>query len=482
MVREKRQRQRIPKAERRNMRLWAEGARETILLPHIDGYTTAMDEGWHAERAYLKKVCNEFHARVDWRIPHHEEPTLKNFDPNAPLPKETLPDEEEAAKCAKVSEVNERIRRWFKYRIRNLRKHLLRTGEHPAKDPYVVLLGKLSGLKSPPKARQAYQQYMHESYKTVIKPLVDEKWAELRAEGKANLPKAPKAGFRAAVARDAFADLPEAEQIALGVRAKASAAEKKKEYLQGLKDGPSKAPQDRQKCIDRVADFAGPILRGIQEATGMHAVLLVGGPMPKLGGELRTIHVSYGRNNTAAATHFPQWDKPRFSENVIKFMLEYLATAFSAPEECSAAALPSASSVPDLGGANYTIAEHDHNDESDSGSDSDSDDSSSDGSSSDSDEQDSEDEEQHRQKRKVAAESTTKGKGKSVAKPAPPAATQPLTSGTTYNQTRADCYIPSQKGKERPPGSPDVDASPEHPEEDRRFSCRLFSQHHSSEG
>ncbi|KAJ7456297.1 hypothetical protein B0H11DRAFT_1925826 [Mycena galericulata] len=41
------------------------------------------------------------------------------------------------------------------------------------------------------------------------------------------------------------------------------------------------------------------------------------------------------------------------------------------------------------------------------------------------------------------------------------------------------CYIPSQKGKER---SPDVDASPEHPEEDQRFSCRLFSQHHSSEG
>ncbi|KAJ7436295.1 hypothetical protein B0H11DRAFT_2207125 [Mycena galericulata] len=44
------------------------------------------------------------------------------------------------------------------------------------------------------------------------------------------------------------------------------------------------------------------------------------------------------------------------------------------------------------------------------------------------------------------------------------------------------CYIPSQKGKERPPGSPDVDASLEHPEEGRRFSCRLFSQHHSSEG
>ncbi|KAJ7745482.1 hypothetical protein DFH07DRAFT_924738 [Mycena maculata] len=44
------------------------------------------------------------------------------------------------------------------------------------------------------------------------------------------------------------------------------------------------------------------------------------------------------------------------------------------------------------------------------------------------------------------------------------------------------CYMLSQKRKERPPGSPDVDASPEHQEEDRRFSCRLFSQHHSSEG
>ncbi|KAJ7727116.1 hypothetical protein DFH07DRAFT_945929 [Mycena maculata] len=42
--------------------------------------------------------------------------------------------------------------------------------------------------------------------------------------------------------------------------------------------------------------------------------------------------------------------------------------------------------------------------------------------------------------------------------------------------------MPSQKRKERPPGSPDVDASPERQEEDRRFSCQLFSQHHSSEG
>ncbi|KAJ7510234.1 hypothetical protein B0H11DRAFT_2183859 [Mycena galericulata] len=56
------------------------------------------------------------------------------------------------------------------------------------------------------------------------------------------------------------------------------------------------------------------------------------------------------------------------------------------------------------------------------------------------------------------------------------------TTLTSTGVQLSPCYIPSQKGKERPPGSLDVDASPEHPEEDRRFSCRLFSQHHSSEG
>jgi hypothetical protein len=31
-----------------------------------------------------------------------------------------------------------------------------------------------------------------------------------------------------------------------------------------------------------------PILRGLSEATGLQMVLLMGGPMPKYGGELRT--------------------------------------------------------------------------------------------------------------------------------------------------------------------------------------------------
>jgi hypothetical protein len=32
-----------------------------------------------------------------------------------------------------------------------------------------------------------------------------------------------------------------------------------------------------------------PILWGLEEYTGLHSVLIMGGPMPKFGGEIRTV-------------------------------------------------------------------------------------------------------------------------------------------------------------------------------------------------
>jgi hypothetical protein len=39
--------------------------------------------------------------------------------------------------------------------------------------------------------------------------------------------------------------------------------------------------------------------------------------------------VAYGRNKTAGAVHFPQWNRERFNNNVLKFMTEYLQTVYS---------------------------------------------------------------------------------------------------------------------------------------------------------
>ncbi|KAJ7105137.1 hypothetical protein C8R43DRAFT_1140927 [Mycena crocata] len=347
----KRKRTRIPKDSRRNLRLWAEGVRETILLPHLEEYAREMDAGWARERVFWRKVTNEFHARIPWTTEDHEEPVLEDWDPTQQLPPvQILPEEQERAKRKRM----QRIRRWFKYRIRKTRKHRLSAGLDPTKDPFAVLLAKLSNVVAPPKARQAYQQYMHESHAEKIEPVVMERWNTLRDEDPGNLdrPAKPKAGFRAQVARDVFAALPKAEQLAIATRAKAEAEKNKQAFVSALKDPPSTAPADRQKCIDNLPDFVAPILRGIEQYTGLHSVLIVGGPMPKYGGELRTVHVSYGRNNTAAGSHFPQWDKKRFNENVLGLMSEYLATAFD-QDHRKAAALPTSS---DLSGAKYKIA------------------------------------------------------------------------------------------------------------------------------
>jgi hypothetical protein len=42
-------------------------------------------------------------------------------------------------------------------------------------------------------------------------------------------------------------------------------------------------------CIDALGSFMTPILRGVQEYTGLHSVVLFGGPIPRYGGELRTV-------------------------------------------------------------------------------------------------------------------------------------------------------------------------------------------------
>ncbi|KAJ7018725.1 hypothetical protein C8F04DRAFT_1277241 [Mycena alexandri] len=164
---QKRARKRIAKTERKNLRLWAEGARESILKPHIEGYGDALERGWRAEREYHQRVCNEFHAKISWELLDHEEPNLPlpEYDPLAPVDDD---DEENAdtqvvAKRERIEILNKRIRNWFKYRVRKLRK-FLQTKLDPRKDPWAILLAKLSGFLAPPKARQAYQQYYHEHH------------------------------------------------------------------------------------------------------------------------------------------------------------------------------------------------------------------------------------------------------------------------------------------------------------------------------
>ncbi|KAJ7646084.1 hypothetical protein DFH06DRAFT_997880 [Mycena polygramma] len=330
MVKRQRTWKRKAKAERKSLKMWADGAREDLLRPHIEPYTDALERGWRSERDYLQKVCNQYHTQISWRLADHEEPALPlaPYDPFAPPVAETLTEEEESARHARHKELNQRIRRWLKYRARSLRnKGLSKSALHDS--PYAVLLAKLSGVTSPPKARQAFQQLMRER-KAEVAAEVDKKWRaeSINADGSANT-KVPNAPYRCQVARDMFAALPAEEQAAIRARAVAEAQQAKLDYATAMKGGASKSPEARQKCIDGFGRFMAPLMRGLQEYTGLQGFLVMGGPMPKYNGAIQTIHLSVGTNLSAVPATFAGWDKARWNRNVTEYYMEFLRTAYS---------------------------------------------------------------------------------------------------------------------------------------------------------
>ncbi|KAJ6624296.1 hypothetical protein B0H10DRAFT_2212724 [Mycena sp. CBHHK59/15] len=195
---------RTAKQDRRNLKLWAEGAREELLKPHIPAYTDALERGWRAERDYLLVVCQEYHAQIPWRLADHEEPEM-------PLP-EYDPFAKPVVEGPEVAEAPQ---------------------DGPGADPWAILLAKLAGINSPPKARQAFQQYMHESYDTEIAPAVNARWLAscLEADGiTLKSRKGPNAPFRAQVARELYNELSAKEQEGLRSRAREEAKEAKEKY------------------------------------------------------------------------------------------------------------------------------------------------------------------------------------------------------------------------------------------------------------
>jgi hypothetical protein len=117
------------------------------------------------------------------------------------------------------------------------------------RDPWGILLAKLAGINSPPKAHQAFQQYMHESYETEIAPVVETQWKSscVEADGSTLRKGSPNTPFCAKVARELFSQLAVDEHNALRHRAREDAQEAREAYGQAMKSGPSKSPEDRQK-------------------------------------------------------------------------------------------------------------------------------------------------------------------------------------------------------------------------------------------
>jgi hypothetical protein len=145
-----------------------------------------------------------------------------------------------------VTDPLQHIRRWLKYRTRKLRKSGQNKSD-PRKDPWAVLLAKFSGVLNPPKAWQAYQQFMAEAYSSVIEPVVKQKWTEAEADGSnVQTGKELNAPFRVRIARELFAGLPDDVRSKYADAAKAEAAAARTLFNKALKDPPSQTPEAKQ--------------------------------------------------------------------------------------------------------------------------------------------------------------------------------------------------------------------------------------------
>ncbi|KAJ7058425.1 hypothetical protein C8F01DRAFT_1303984 [Mycena amicta] len=299
MVAIKRPKPRIPKSDRKNLRLWAEGARESILRPFLADYSAALDHGLVPERALLRNILRVYFGKVHWSTKDDEEPTLMEWDPNASMTVENLSPELQSEKDRRIATLSDRIRRWFRYRVQSRNRFRRTWIRNPAKDPFARWLLNLSGLSKAKKRLQPWQQFMTEQL-----PLLQPN-------------QTPRNEYQA--------------------RAKAVADAAKEEHERKLHAPPDTSPQARHDALSRLVGFIGPVLQEIHNVTGCHSTLLVGGPQPEFGGDISVRHISFGRNLTASAHHWAQWDKERF-KGVLAFFVEYLQTAYT-PEDCTSAAL-----------------------------------------------------------------------------------------------------------------------------------------------
>ncbi|KAJ7050891.1 hypothetical protein C8F01DRAFT_1263591 [Mycena amicta] len=255
----------MAKKERKNLKFWAEGLREELLTPHIEPYMDALALSWRAERDYRAKVCNEYHARISWRLADDEEPeALLDWDPLAPPVEEHLTEEEERAKWERIELLNAISGKY--------------TRSQPSFDsPFMRLFAVMKVMQKPTRTLAPWQEFQT-TENELLSPIYKRRYEEEKTKASAAGLPPPKnhGGFRGVVAREEFEKLTLDVKKEWAARAKASGETRKTAWKQLEKAGFPKDPHWRQRAIRDIEKFLLPILLKLYEMTGFHAVLLAG--------------------------------------------------------------------------------------------------------------------------------------------------------------------------------------------------------------
>ncbi|KAJ7056328.1 hypothetical protein C8F01DRAFT_1311106 [Mycena amicta] len=351
----------LSKTERlqRNGKNWAAGVREdNILRPKWEQFMAAKLAGGPSLKAFFTAVQNEFIVKIGWRLADDVEPNLPLpvYDLTAAPVVELLSEEEEKAKEERIALLCARIKRWYLNRLLTYNKAKkkpavttagrsgpVKTSQLPKVedvDEAVVFVANRLGLPPPKRTNAGYQFYMTESFATEIAPVVARQWKDRlttdSTPGDSNAPPPPELGAK--VALEMFNELDPERQEDLRARAKEIGRQAKEEYTEKLKAWPPRTPEFHQKAQDLLEPLMDKLLRAISDATGMHLFLVMGGPVPRYGGEMRTIQLSVGANHAPVPVPFPQWDAAHWEREIVDKFKAYLETAFT-PSECLAFSL-----------------------------------------------------------------------------------------------------------------------------------------------
>ncbi|KAJ7049002.1 hypothetical protein C8F01DRAFT_1266149 [Mycena amicta] len=379
------------KAERRNLKFWADGVRETeILLPRLPEYMDALAQGWRAERACLDSICNEFHARIPWTVGDNEEPEeLLPYDKYAPVVEEDLTDEQRKAKFARIQLLNARIQRWLKYRARRMTNKFSRANLS-LDSPFTRLFYRMRCIKRPLKARSLVQQFLYEEKERLVAPEVARILAARNLAGGADddgeengkKKKTIDINERTNVARTLMEKMFNEDptgtlKAGYDQRRRAESASAVDAWTHLKTVGYPTDADWRDRAISEIRDFITEVFKEIHAMTGLRIFSLMGGPVSGLpeNDPFATIAISVGKNNAPRPVGFTKFDSKRYNDDLIPFFKQYLKTCFTAedirkaqkPEHGGPAAGtsidPGAGFVDVLKAAKYVLDDEDEDDE-----------------------------------------------------------------------------------------------------------------------
>lgn len=120
----------------------------------------------------------------------------------------------------------------------------------PCKNPFAGLLAKLSGVEPPKKkARQGWQQYMHECRAT-LQPLIDIAWEQKKAAGPLKSTDRNDATFRAEVVRQEYNKLSASDKKKYQANAQADKIKDAARYKAELAAATAKTPENRLRFVE----------------------------------------------------------------------------------------------------------------------------------------------------------------------------------------------------------------------------------------